>query len=211
MKTNGSPEAGRSVPVKTVSWIDNQSTDFLGSIVKIWQMSALSIVQFNLPVIFCQCEAHTTHLSNAISTMQSPYQVPKHHTTLCIKQDPQPPTKPSIPSTSISPQIPTHPRQTLPHPARQLIPNQAPKNHDIPTRLHTPLHRIQLSARLKLVHAQRLNISTTCEHAPEHDIADCAGDDGRQGVERLRAVADGGDVAARFGGKESGIGYELIT
>ena len=88
MKTNGSPEAARSVPVKTVSRIDNQSTDLLGSIVKIEQMSVLSIVQFDLAVVFCQCEAHTTHLSTAISTMQSPYQAPKHHTTLCIKQEP---------------------------------------------------------------------------------------------------------------------------
>lgn len=87
-------------------------------------------------------------------------------------------------------------RKHLPHPTRQLIPNQPRKNHNILRRIPAALNHIPQRRRLIPLRPQMRGLVGQTDDSPDHGVADRARKHRWRDVERLGLGADGGRVAA---------------
>lgn len=114
-------------------------------------------------------------------------------------------TKPAFRSAAlVRPQFLPRLSKRLPHPPRQIEPDQPGKHHHILVKLHTVPDRLLLRPRLELRIPHLLRQVRASQHGPEHDVPDGAGDDGGHGVEALGAVANLGHVAVGGRGEQVG-------
>lgn len=101
-------------------------------------------------------------------------------------------------------QLLTRLSQRLPHPSRQLVPNETSKDHDVLGSALALRDDILLSGRVELGSLEARVLVGQSDDGPDHDVADRAGHDGLHAVEGLCLGTDGGHVAGCVGGEHLG-------